>query len=366
MRVVLACDWFLKYAARLSVALSSSGADVALVCRTHALEFASHVEERQQLLDECQKSGVEVVEVAGRFASIQSARSLVRVSKILREWRPDVFHAQENYDPRLLVLARPYPAVLTIHDVRPHIGATEIGRSRGLFRNAWIRAADRIVVHGDTLRSEAENLLGPKRLVVIPHGLDPLPRPLPIPSHPAVLLFGRIEPYKGLDVLLEAMNLVWAVRPDVTVTVVGQGPDASRIPLDARIDARIGYWPEAEVDELLASASLVVLPYLVGSQSGVGSLAVSRGIPTLVTNVGSLPDLTIDPSFVVRPGDAPALASAILQHVKHSVQVREAILEHARKQLSWTAVAVKTLGLYHDLLNGGGRSPVTDSATVKG
>jgi len=324
MRVALGCDWFLKYAARLAMTLRSSGADVVLVCRTHALEFARRVEERQELLEECRDADVKVVEVEGRFASMQSARSLVRVAKIVGEWRPDVFHAQDNYDPRLLLLSRPYPVVLTIHDVRPHIGAPEIGLRRAIFRRAWIRSADRIVVHGDTLRSEAQTIFGPNRLVVIPHGLDPLPRPLPIPSQPAVLLFGRMEPYKGLNVLLAAMDIVWAARSDLKLIVVGEGPDASRIPSDARIDARIGYWPEAEVDALLASASLVVLPYLVGSQSGVGSLAVSRGIPTIVTNVGSLPDLTIDRSFVVPPGDPPALASAILQHVEHSYQVREA------------------------------------------
>jgi glycosyltransferase involved in cell wall biosynthesis len=319
------------------------------------LEFASHAEEKDRVLDECHACGVEVIQLAGRFVSVESARDVIRVRRILREWQPDIFHAQENYDPRLFVLARPYPAVLTIHDVRPHLGAHPIGRARSLFRNAWIRGADRIVLHGENLRfeAEAEARFDPKRFVIVPHGLDPLPRPLPIPSQPNVLLFGRMERYKGLDVLLEAMDKVWKVRPDVKLTVAGDGPEATRVRPNARIDVRIGYWPEGEVDDLLGTASLMVLPYLVGSQSGVGSLAVSRGIPTLVTDVGSLADLTIDSSFVVPPGDAVGLASAILRHLQHSSQLREAILTHAREQLSWSAVASQSLAVYRDLLNGG-------------
>jgi glycosyltransferase involved in cell wall biosynthesis len=192
-------------------------------------------------------------------------------------------------------------------------------------------------------------LYGPDRLVVIPHGLDPLSRPLPVPLQPAVLLFGRLERYKGLDVLLEAMKLVWKIRPDVKLMLVGEGPAAARVPRNPQIDARIGYWPEAEIDELLLETTLVVLPYLMGSQSGVGSLAVSRGLPTLVTNVGSLPDLTIDRSFVVPPADAQALAAAILRYADHSFELREAILRHAREHLSWTTVAEKTLSLYREL-----------------
>jgi alpha-maltose-1-phosphate synthase len=351
MRVVLGCDWFLKYAARLAVGLRAVGADVALVCRTHALEFAGDGEERQEVLDECHVAGVEVVELAGRFSSMQSARSLVRSAQTIRAWQPDVFHAQDNYDPRLLALGKTYPAVLTIHDVRRHLGALELDRKRAVFRNAWIRTADRIVLHGETLRAEAETLYGSDRLVVIPHGVDPLPKPLPIPPRPTVLLFGRLEPYKGLKVLVEAMDLVWKIRPDVKLTIVGEGPDAGGVPRNPRVDARIGYWPESEIDALFLETSLVVLPYLVGSQSGVGSLAVSRGIPTLVTNVGSLPDLTIDRSFVIPPGDACALACAVLRYVEHSLELRDAILEYAREHLSWTTVARRTLNLYRELLS---------------
>ncbi len=100
--------------------------------------------------------------------------------------------------------------------------------------------------------------------------------PLPRPESPSVLLFGRLEQYKGVEVLVEAMRLVWERRPDVRLVVAGEGQAARLVPDDPRISLIPRYVPEREVDALLADASLVVLPYTQASQSGVGVMAIAR------------------------------------------------------------------------------------------
>jgi glycosyltransferase involved in cell wall biosynthesis len=353
MRVLIVCDWYLKYSARQVIALRAAGVDAALLCRDHAFEFNRSVSERRSLIDEVRKAGVAVFELRGRVSDVRAVPSFVATTRRVRAWRPQIVHAHENHDPRLLALTHGYRCVVTVHDIRPHLGALNLRGIHALTWNAWLRRADRLVVHGQKLREELAETIGPTRIAVIPHGLEPLRAPLPLPLQSAVLLFGRLEPYKGIATLFEAMEHVWKNRRDVRLIVAGQGPEATRVPNDSRAETIASYIPEEQVDALLGRASLVVLPYLVGSQSGVGSLALSRGVPVVVTAVGSLPELALDPGFIVPPGNPEALAEAILACLDHPQSLRTEVLEHARRSFSWSVAAQKSFELYDAVLKEG-------------
>jgi glycosyltransferase involved in cell wall biosynthesis len=355
MRVLVVCDWFLKYAGRQAIALSKAGLDVGLMCRSHAFEFGNSREERSSLLQEARSHGVEIFEVEGQMSSIRALPSIARSWRAVAAWGPDIVHAHENYDPRLLAITRRYPSVVTVHDPRPDPRQRpELTGVRAAIRGAWIRKADTVVVHGEGLRSDLDGRVSADRVAVVPHGLQPREAPAPPPERRSVLLLGRLEPYKGLDVLLEAMEIVWAHRPEVVLHVVGAGSAEGRVPADPRIHAVLGYVPEEFVNEMIDEASLVVLPYLVGSQSGVGSLAIARGIPTIVSDVGSLADLALDDSFVVPPGDPAKLASSLLRHLDHDQDVRAAVHNRAKAKFSWDAVARDTLEIYRRVLDSNG------------
>jgi alpha-maltose-1-phosphate synthase len=350
MRVLVTCDWFLKYAVRQAIALRAAGSEVALLCRNHAFEFANSEVERQTALQEARRVEIPIFEIQGRVSGVHSVRTLPATARSVRGWRPDIVHAQDNHDPRLFAMTRGYPSVVTVHNVKPHLGDSPLQGLRARTRSAWLGSADRVVVHGARLREDLAQTIQRGRIVVIPHGLEPTPAAFPLPSTPAILLLGRLERYKGIPVLVEAMRRIWAQRADVRLIVAGRGPEASSLPADDRIDAMIGYVPEDRLDELLARASLVVLPYLEGSQSGVGSFAVSRGVPVVVSDVGSLPELALDERFVVAPGDVGALARTLLTYIEHPPQLRADVLEHARAHLSWDVAAKKSLDVYADVV----------------
>ncbi len=149
-------------------------------------------------------------------------------------------------------------------------------------------------------------------IVVIPHGTTPRAEPREPPTSASVLLFGRLEQYKGVEVLAAAMPLVWERRPEVRFVVAGAGEAARLVPADPRVSLRARYIAEDEVGTLLAEATLVALPYTQASQSGVGLLAIADGVPVVVSDLGALPELAYDRSFVAAPGDPVALAEAIV------------------------------------------------------
>ena len=149
-----------------------------------------------------------------------------------------------------------------------------------------------------------------------------------------MLFFGRLYEYKGLDVLLDAMRSVWDVRPDVRLIVAGGGPLEGMIPPDPRVTGILGYLPEARVDAVFASATVLVLPYRQASQSGPGGQALERGIPVVATTVGALPELVSDPTALVAPNDPEALARAILAHLDHDLAWRTRLLRDATTRMS--------------------------------
>jgi glycosyltransferase involved in cell wall biosynthesis len=350
VRVLIVCDWFLKHAVRQAEALARAGAEVSILCRSHSLEFGGVGSEREQLLAELK--GIPVLVLDGRVTSISRSGQILQLRRITRRWRPDVVHAQDNADPRLLGIVGGLPRAVTIHDPAPHPGQPAIGRIQAFVRRRWISGSALVLVHGESLVDELPDWISRTNVAVIPLGVAVAEQPLPKPARPSILLFGRLQRYKGVSVLLEAMNLVWRSRPDVLLRIAGEGPEAARVPADERIDFRAGYVPEADVKSLLAETTVAVLPYTQASQSGFGSLALSYGVPAIVTEVGSLRDIAVDDTYLVAPGDPEALARAILAHIEDDDSARSASLEFARSRLSWESLAPRLLDLYADRVVG--------------
>jgi starch synthase len=353
VRVLVVCDWFLKYAASQASALQRSGAEVFLLCRDHTLEFGGSSEERRDVLQNI-ADGIAIGVLPGRVSSGSALKDVAKLRRLVRTWRPDVVHAHDNADPRLLMIVSGLTRVTTVHDPTPHPGQPQLPRIQAAIRRRWIRGSAAVVVHGRTLIAALPRWAHARRVAVIPHGAPVREHPLPIPSRPTVLLFGRLEPYKGVDVLLSAMERVWAERPGVRLIIAGTGPEASRVPDDPRIELRQRYVLEAELDTLFGEATIAVLPYVEASHTGVGTYSLGRGVPTIVTDVGALGDIAVDSRFLAPPRDADLLAQAILRHLDHDQELRQSVLRFARGRLSWDACAGQALDLYESLLPASG------------
>jgi glycosyltransferase involved in cell wall biosynthesis len=351
MRVLVVCDWFLKYATSQSEALRRAGVDVFLLCRDHAFEFGGSSEERQDVFRSV-GDGVALGVLPGRITSPSAAKYIGRLRGLIRSWRPDVVHAHENTDPRLLAIVSGLTRVTTVHDPVPHPGQPSRPKLEELVRRCWIRGSAATVVHGTAIAEALPAWACRNRVAVIPHGALVRDRPLLVPSRPSVLLFGRLEPYKGVNVLLRTMQRVWAERRDVKLIVAGRGPAAALVPVHPLIELRDEYFPEAELDTLLGKATIAVLPYTEASHTGVGTTALGRGVPTIVSDVGALSDIALDSSFLVPPGDEDALARAILRHLDHGDDLRHSVLAFARERFSWDACARQSIELYESLLVG--------------
>ncbi len=352
MRVILGCDWQLKYAVCQTAGLARHGADVVLLCRTHAHEFADDTSERAEAIDVARNAGVEVIEVGGRLSDMRMSPKLASIRWQLSRFAPDVVHVHEGIDPRSLAVLPRGLTVLTIHDPVLHPGQPVPPIPKRWLLHAagaaWRARADAIIVHSERLKADVRRRRS-QQCVAIPHGLEVTERALLPPRQPTVGFFGRLEPYKGLEVLARAMPRVWRIRPDVQLKVAGTGE--AELPLnDSRVHRERRYIPERDVARFFATSSLVVLPYTQASQTGVGSRAVGFGVPVIASRVGGLPELTLDDSYVFPPGDDAALATAIVSHIEDGADIRDRVLGQVAAPRSWDMVGKRTLELYEGLL----------------
>jgi glycosyltransferase involved in cell wall biosynthesis len=142
-----------------------------------------------------------------------------------------------------------------------------------------------------------------------------------------LLFFGTIRPYKGLEELLEVFNgLTRQEASGLWLTVVGETWEKCTEP--ARLIAasphreRITFVNDYVADEVVsaafAHADVVVLPYRRSSSSGPLHVAMSWGLPVVVTRVGGLPEAAdgYEGAIFASPGSRQDLRAAIEQGVK--------------------------------------------------
>ncbi len=297
----------------------------------------------------------------------QNLRMLLRILGTIRSERPDILHIQSN-GFRLFWMLYPflkaYPIVDTVHDPTPHSGDA-LSPTLPRARRGAAKHCRAFFVHGEVLKRELQRkyAVPASRIHSIPIGEFSLYRrwrTKVIPTHHhEFLFFGRIWPYKGLDVFIEAANAVIRLLPSARFTIAGAGEDiakyVSRIEVPARFDIRNYRIPEEEIDELFQRCFAVVLPYTDATQSAVVPTAYAYGKPVIATRVGALPEVVEEgrTGFLVDARDPGAIAARMLQMSSEPglyQSLCEGALRFAREDLNWSHVAQKTMSVYRELL----------------
>ena len=215
--------------------------------------------------------------------------------------------------------------VVTVHDTTPFNGSpTHPLQARGFL--AALGAADRLIVHTAAGRRRLAALgIAPERIAVVPHG--PLGRAAPRRDRPrgarlTLVAFGKMRPYKGLDVLVEALARLDAdTRAGLRVIVAGE-PMMDLAPLRGRIaGAGLGEvvalvprrLDEAETGALFEAADGFVFPYREIEASGVFYLVQGLGRWLIASRLGAFAEAIEDGASgrLVRPGDPDDLAAAL-------------------------------------------------------
>jgi len=160
-----------------------------------------------------------------------------------------------------------------------------------------------------------------------------------------LLFFGLVRPYKGLDILIEAMYQLR--KEDIFLTIAGEWwykdeSLKSRIQsVKDRIEVVDRYITEGETATFFDRADVIVLPYRNATGSGVIPLAYHYGKPVITTTVGGLPEVVVDgvSGRLVKPEDPDALAKVLQEFLLMDPASMHEGVRKTAESMTWEGLA---------------------------
>jgi phosphatidyl-myo-inositol alpha-mannosyltransferase len=282
-------------------------------------------------------------------------RAMRRSARALAAFAPDVIHLHEPLAPGpslAALVTSAAPLVATFHRARP-------SRVYAAYARPLRRFVDRIgvkVAVSDTAAATLREVLGPAEITVVPNAVavERFAHLHPDRSvAPTALFVGRVEPRKGLDVLLEAFH---GLAGDFALRVVGDGRELKRLQRRFGADDRIVFLGRLGNDGRdceLAAADVFVSPALGGESFGVVLLeAMAARCAVLASDLPGYRDAASEAAWFFPAGNVKALRDKLrllLCEPAARAELSSAGSERA-SLFSFNEMAARYLQLYGDAI----------------
>lgn len=308
-----------------------------------------------------------------RRGASRTGWTVAHLTSALSERRPRLFHALANFNlPLQRVPGVPY--VLTVHDLVPLLLPETVSTAfRWQFRLWLARAttvAERIICVSHVARASLlEHVdVDPAKLTVIHHGVDHVEAVAPpdrittawldalgLPA-PFVLYAGALDARKNVELVLRAMEHLFQQGRRATLVLAGQrwfgsGSIEKQVLRlkEAGVDVRaLGYLEDSVFYALMKRAGVFVFPSRYEGFGLPPLEAMRLGVPTIISDAGSLPEICGDGAWQVGVDDVSGLAQkldTLLGDSAARTSLTKAGLERAR-QFSWKKTANETIAVY--------------------
>lgn len=231
---------------------------------------------------------------------------------------------------RLVALVRRRRLVVTWHEVwGPDYWRTYLGRPGRVgwwFERTAMRLPHHVIAASAETAERLSAWVGPgTQLTVAPNGvdLDAIRASPPAPQRSDLVVVGRLLEHKRVDMLVDAIALLRAAGSDVTLRVIGDGPERARLQRQVAaagvqdlVELRTDVGRQDELYSLVKAARVFVFP---SAREGFGIAvleALACGLPVVAT---SAPDniarhlVERSARGIVCAPDAASLAAAIIQ-----------------------------------------------------
>jgi glycosyltransferase involved in cell wall biosynthesis len=285
----------------------------------------------------------------------------------------DVLHSPDFIPPH-----RPScRSVITVHDLAfllyPHFLTRESARYYGHIDQA-VRWTDHIIaVSESTKRDTVQHLGVPEdKITVVHEAASPIFRPVGREKAreqvrdrhgvdgPYILFVSTIEPRKNVPTLLRAAwQLAECYKEDVRVVLAGgKGwlfEDSFAVVEDLDLDGRVHFLGRVSSEDLLYlynAAEMLAHPAFYEGFGLPPLEAMACGLPAIVSNVASLPEVVGDAGLLVDPHDVDELTVAMWR-VLNDDELRQEMRQKGLRQagrFSWERAARETLDIYRSVL----------------
>lgn len=255
------------------------------------------------------------------------------------------------------------PLYFTLHDPKPHYGESCLNRALIRYNTeAEAIRAEKIIVLSEVFVDEVRQRYhrSDKSILVVPHGvfdyqsrksshIEPFFATSSVRT--TFLFFGRIEPYKGLDLLIEAYRAIETNVANTQLIIAGEGdisPYRKQLGILDSVFVLNRKIEDTEVSLLFCGENIItVLPYKEATQSGVVNIAASHRSLVIATESGGLPEQLGygEKGLLIPPNNVAALHQAMLDVIKHRDEYERKIecAYNDSINFTWKALAGKIL-----------------------
>ncbi len=248
--------------------------------------------------------------------------------------------------------------IVTLHDPIPHSGSSKI--IEYLTVNKWVAAkADKLIILTEKFKQDVCRLYNKAEtdVAVIPHGMFDYSQydnghRIKRASQYNFLFFGRIEKYKGIELLIRAYSRLERENEDVSLYIVGKGSIdqySNDLSVCKSVTVVNRFVDDSEVLSFFKGQHIItVLPYIDATQSGVAPIAMKEEALLIVTNTGGLSEQTRNGEFALlcEPNEESvyeAMKYAVTNYEECS-KIISAAKEYA-DSLNWNYLAKKVIDL---------------------
>ena len=284
---------------------------------------------------------------------------LQKMKKFIDGVNPDVIYIFSHHATSVLLppLIKKYRVIYQIHDPIPHQGIGWLNAAILRMQTIlYAKFADRLIVSREALKRQVLDhyRADAEKITVIPFAtLDSFidDESEPAPDNVDLLFFGRIEPYKGLDVLISALQRMKR-KPNIYIAGKGTICDSNgkEMKLPENV-VQLGFVENKKLICYIKKSKAIVLPYHEASGTFTVCQAFYYGTPVIVSDVGTLPECAMDGGLVFKRGDADQLADCIEALLSDEV-LQQRLSANARRRYEACFTLKRISELYRDMFNG--------------
>ena len=256
------------------------------------------------------------------------------------------FESLHTWNLPIMLMSGKAKTYQVIHEVIPHEGDSQV-KMVDLMNKAVVKFADTIVLRNKTYIQDMIDRYGISADRVKYLELWRRYPAYTTPVHSGrVLFFGRINPYKGADNLLEIVRLCPNIQFDVVGRVDSQMQDVvNQLAKEKNVKLNNDYVTDAEMRAAFINCDWAIVPYNSASQSGIIIDAYKYSRPVIAFAVGAIPEQVDDEKsgYLVEAGDNQKFAAMLkeamrLSAVQYDAMSRDAYQYGSKKYATSGAV----------------------------
>lgn len=301
---------------------------------------------------------------SNKSCSLAYWKKTLAIYRFIRKNKFDIIHTPCLFGlKRMLFYFAGCKVVTTIHDPFPHTG--EKNRTSIQNRKIAVRYSKGIILLNNRQKDEFCSFynVSPNRLCInklgVYENIALMASDVKTLKKNNILFFGRISPYKGIEYLCKAMEIVRKEVPDATLTIAGSGKlyfDIKPYLTEGYIDLQNRFIQTHEIATLLRQCAICVCPYIDATQSGVIMTSFALSKPVIASNVGGLAEMIDEgkSGLLVEPKNPIALADAIIKLLNNPNELKRMkayITEsYYEGKNSWSSIADTYFDFYSRIL----------------